>query len=70
LDIFKELKAYRLQKSRKENIKPYFIYNDNQLKDLIEKMPRNSKELRNVAGFGETKVNKYGKDILQIIARF
>jgi len=69
-DILKELKAYRLQKSRKENIKPYFIYNDMQLKDLIEKMPRNSRELQNVAGFGEAKTNKYGKDILQIIARF
>jgi len=29
LDIFKELKAYRLTKSREEKIKPYFIYNDN-----------------------------------------
>lgn len=28
--IFKELKAYRLGKSREENVKPYFIYNDNQ----------------------------------------
>ena len=37
-DIFKELKAYRLDKSREEKIKPYFIYNDNQLKDLISKV--------------------------------
>jgi hypothetical protein len=38
-EIFKELRAYRLAKSREENIKPYFIYNDNQLKDLISKQP-------------------------------
>lgn len=66
-DIFKELKAYRLKKSREENIKPYFIYNDNQLKDLISKMPRNKEELKNVSGFGEIKANKYGDDILRII---
>jgi superfamily II DNA helicase RecQ len=48
--IFKELKAYRLDRSREEKIKPYFIYNDNQLKDLIFKMPKNKEELQMVAG--------------------
>ena len=69
-DIFKELKDYRLKKSREENIKPYFIYNDNQLKDLISKMPRNKAKLQTVAGFGEAKANKYGDDILRILEKY
>ncbi len=69
-DIFKELKAYRLKKSREENIKPYFIYNDNQLKDLISKMPRNKEELKIVSGFGEIKANKYGDDIMKILGQY
>ena len=69
-DIFKELKAYRLDKSREEKIKPYFIYNDNQLKELISKMPRDKEELQTVAGFGEIKANKYGDDILKIIKKY
>lgn len=69
-EIFKELKAYRLYKSREEKIKPYFIYNNNQLKDLISKMPRGKKELQMVAGFGQVKVNKYGDDILKIIKKY
>ncbi len=69
-DIFKDLKIYRLNKSREENIKPYFIYNDNQLKDLIFKMPRNKEELQAVAGFGEVKANKYGDDILSIVGKY
>lgn len=69
-EIFKELKAYRLNISRKEKIKPYFIYNDNQLKDLISKMPRSKEELQIVAGFGEAKANKYGIDILNIIEKY
>ena len=69
-DIFKELKAYRLDKSREEKIKPYFIYNDNQLKDLISKMPRNKEELQTVSGFGEVKANKYGDDILKIVKKY
>lgn len=69
-DIFKELKSYRLEKSREEKIKPYFIYNDNQLKDLISKMPRSKEELQKVAGFGEVKANKYGDDIFKIIKKY
>ena len=69
-DIFKELKAYRLYKSREEKIKPYFIYNNNQLKDLISIMPGNKEELQTVAGFGEVKANKYGDDILKIIKKY
>lgn len=69
-DIFKELKAYRLRKSREENIKPYFIYNDNQLKDLISKMPRSKEELKTVSGFGEIKANKYGDDIIRIMCKY
>lgn len=69
-DIFKELKVYRLNKSREQNIKPYFIYNDNQLRDLILKMPRSNEELQAVAGFGEIKTNKYGNDILKILSKY
>ncbi len=69
-NVFQELKAYRLNKSREEKIKPYFIYNDNQLKNLIIKMPKSKEELMKVSGFGETKVNKYGEDILKIIEKY
>ncbi len=69
-EIFKELKVYRLNKSREENIKPYYIYNDNQLKELISKKPRSNEELQAVAGFGEVKINKYGNDILKIIEKY
>lgn len=69
-EIFQELKAYRLAKSREEKIKPYYICNDNQLRDLINQMPRSKDELATVAGFGEAKVNKYGEDILKILGKY
>ena len=69
-DIFKELKTYRLDKSREEKIKPYFIYNDKQLKELISKMPKDKEELQTVVGFGEIKANKYGDDILRIVKKY
>lgn len=69
-DIFAELKAYRLTKSREEKIKPYFIYNDNQLKELISKMPKSIEDLMLVNGFGPAKANKYGEEILKIVNKY
>lgn len=68
--IFKALRSYRWKKSQEEGIKPYFIYNDNQLKDLIARMPRTARELQQVSGFGEVKAKKYGAEILAIIRQF
>lgn len=68
--IFKALRSYRWKKSQEEGIKPYLIYNDNQLKDLIARMPRTARELLQVSGFGEVKVKKYGAEILAIIRQF
>lgn len=62
-----KLKAYRLEQSRKENIKPYFIFNDAQMNDLIDKNPKNKEELINVSGFGAVKVEKYGNEILELL---
>lgn len=69
-EIYKELKAYRQKKSREENIKAYYIYNNNQLEELIEKMPKNLEELNDVKGFAEVKISKYGKDIIEIVSRY
>ncbi|MEG0275759.1 MAG: NERD domain-containing protein [Coprobacillus sp.] len=68
-NIYKELKAFRYNKSKEENIKPYFIFNNKQLEDLIEKMPTTKEDLMIVSGFGEVKVLKYGEDIIEIIKK-
>lgn len=68
--IYKELREYRLNKSREEMVKPYFIYNNNQLVDLISRMPRDKGELKKIAGFGEVKVEKYGDDIIGIVGKY
>ncbi len=68
--IYEELRIYRLNKSRDEKIKPYYIYNNNQLKDLISKMPVTVDSLKMVSGFDEVKVSKYGEDIIRIVKRY
>lgn len=57
-ELIKKLKEFRLQKSRQENLKPYYIFNDNQMMDLISKSPKSKEELHKVSGFGQVKVKK------------
>ncbi len=65
--IIKELKNFRLKQSKIEGIKPYYIFKDVQMEDLLKKMPKTKDELLNVSGFGTAKVNKYGDEILKIL---
>ena len=47
-----------------------YLFNDMQLMHLVQKMPRNRQELLQISGFGQVKVEKYGDDILGIIAKY
>lgn len=67
-EIIQKLKAFRLEQSRKEKVKPYYIFNDAQMKDLIEKNPKNKEELLKVSGFGNVKVEKYAEEIFRILS--
>ena len=66
-EIIKRLKAFRLEQSRKEKIKPYYIFNDAQMEDIIDKNPQTKEELLQVSGFGNVKVEKYGEEIINIL---
>lgn len=68
-EVITSLKAFRLEQSRKEKIKPYYIFNDAQMQDLIAKNPQNKEELCQVSGFGKVKSEKYGDCILNILNR-
>lgn len=66
-NLIKRLKKFRLEQSRKEGIKPYYIFNDAQMNDLISNKPQNKKELLSISGFGPRKAEKYGDAIFEII---
>ncbi|MCM1158719.1 MAG: NERD domain-containing protein [Bacteroidales bacterium] len=63
----KHLKAFRREQSQKENVPSYFIFNNTQMNDLLDKNPKSKEELLKVSGFGSVKVEKYGERILEIL---
>jgi superfamily II DNA helicase RecQ len=68
--VYNVLKDYRLRTSRAEGIKPYMIFNNDEMEKLIAANPKSKNELLKVKGFGEKKVEKYGEEILRIINRY
>jgi len=67
-DVLKNtLKEYRLETSKKEGTKPYFIFTNEQLEEIITKLPKTKEQLLSIKGFGAFKVDKYGQDIINII---
>jgi len=66
-DLVRRLKEFRKEQSRKEGIKAYYIFNDAQMMDLIEKNPVTREEMMKVSGFGKIKIEKYGDDLLAIL---
>ena len=68
--LYDRLKAYRLEKSREEEIKAYMVFTNAQLDELVERKPENLEQLLELSGFGKVKISKYGEDLVKIITSY
>lgn len=69
-DITTELKQYRMKKANELGLKPYFIYNNDQMQSIIDSKPKTKEDLLKLNGFGEKKYEMYGEDILAIVKKY
>ncbi|MCH4551208.1 MULTISPECIES: RecQ family ATP-dependent DNA helicase [Aestuariibaculum] len=67
MDMLKDL---RKKNAKKLGVPPFVIFQDPSLEDMALKYPINLTELANVHGVGEGKAKKYGKDFVELIARY
>jgi len=67
LEIYRHLSDWRDHKANEENLAPFIIARNSWLKQIIKLRPSSIKELYGIKGFGERRVNKYGKEIIAII---
>lgn len=61
------LKEWRIARAKAESVPAYIIFNDATLEELVSKKPYTLLSLNEITGFGELKVERYGKEILSII---
>jgi translin len=66
-EIYKALDEWRNQKANEENLASYIIAKNSWLTQIIKLRPKTIKDLNAIKGFGERRINKYGKEIIAII---
>ncbi|HET7567729.1 MAG TPA: ATP-dependent DNA helicase UvrD2 [Gaiellaceae bacterium] len=63
------LKEWRLARARVEEVPAYVVFNDRTLAELVSRAPRTLAELAAVPGIGPAKLERYGAELLEQIAR-
>ncbi|SPZ49134.1 ATP-dependent DNA helicase recQ [Sarcina ventriculi] len=66
-ELFRRFKILRKNLSNKESIRPYMVFSDTTIMDIIKISPRTIDELFSVKGLGEKKIFKYGEAIINLI---
>ncbi len=68
--LFDALRAHRLAIARDQGVMPYVVASDRSLRELCLLKPKNLTELLDVYGFGETRAERYGPGLIEIVKRF
>lgn len=65
---FQDLRRWRKAKATELDIPAFVIFGDQTLKELAQKNPQSLEALKNIYGIGDAKLEKFGWDILNVLA--
>ena len=68
--LIKFLKSLRKKVAVKHGVPPFAVFQDPSLDDMALKYPTNLEELSKVHGVGEGKARKFGKEFVDLIAKY
>jgi ATP-dependent DNA helicase RecQ len=66
--VFERLRAWRTSVAKELGMPPYVIFHDATLRLIAASPPSTLDELRQINGVGDTKLDKYGQAILDVLA--
>jgi ATP-dependent DNA helicase RecQ len=70
MPLFDVLKAWRKTRAEEEGVPAFVVFGDRTLAALASSRPTNMDELFSVFGVGAAKRDRFGKDVLKVIADF
>jgi DNA helicase-2/ATP-dependent DNA helicase PcrA len=65
---FEELRAWRRRRSQADGVPPYLVFHDATLAEIAARRPATLGELGQVAGVGPAKLERYGGELLAVVA--
>ena len=67
-ELFEALRAWRRTQAKEADVAAFVIFNDATLIAVAAARPRNRAELLRVSGVGPVKAQRFGEDLLRIVA--
>ncbi|NUM46349.1 MAG: RecQ family ATP-dependent DNA helicase [Anaerolineales bacterium] len=65
--LLADLRAWRVQRAHGDNVPPYVVAHNAFLEDIARYYPQSKDELLQIKGFGASRVEKYGEEILALV---
>lgn len=69
-ELLQQLKQTRRQIADEENVPAYIVLSDATLLELATYLPHNKDEFFKISGFGQIKIEKYGKQFWDVVAAY
>ncbi len=68
--LYIKLKEWRRAKAHAQTIPPFLVATNKQLLEMITRKIQTINGFDNIKGFGKTKIERYGKEIIELISNF
>ena len=65
--LFERLRAWRVERAGQEKVPAYVVFTDLTLQAIAEVKPADSQSLLRITGIGQSKLTKYGEDVLTLV---
>ena len=66
--VFARLRTLRKELAEREGVPPYAIFTNEQLAAIVQRRVRTKTEMREIAGVGDARIEKYATPILAVLA--
>ena len=67
--LWDALRQRRRELAQSQGVPPYVIFHDAALREMVEHRPRTLEDFARISGVGETKLQRYGNDFIDVIHR-
>ncbi len=67
--LFEALRVWRAAEAKSQSVPPYVIFHDTVLRDIAAVRPEGVDELGQIKGVGASKLDRYGKSVLDVVRR-
>ena len=65
--LIEALRAWRSERARSDGVPAYTLFSDRTLRELVANRPTDEQALLNIWGLGESRVNRFGSELIALI---